>query len=176
MTTYEPQTGMHTMAKEERGYGRSEEQQQMGTTGYSGVGSVGPGGYGRVILTIKSAHNLKDKAWIGKADPYVEVRLADATISTHHVPNAGESCTWDESFAFNNVAPDDVIEFHVYDKNRVRKDAFMGEGSLTLREVFEAGRMETRVPLSTRTAQDAGEIWISLRMEGEEGYGGQHKV
>lgn len=75
---------------------------------------------------------------------YYAVRLADATISTHHVPNAGEHATWDESFAFNNVSPDDVIEFHVYDKNRVRKDAHMGEGTLMLRDVFQQGRLETR--------------------------------
>ena len=67
------------------------------------------------------------------------IRLADAEIQTHHVKNAGEHCTWDESvrfcpvpcgpvrpehfllahcvcflqFSFNNVAPDDVVEFHV---------------------------------------------------------------
>jgi hypothetical protein len=164
MATYEEQTGM----------GRTEGL--TGTTGATtGVGGVAPGGYGRVVLTIKSAHNLRDKAWIGKADPYVEVKLADATISTHHVPNAGESATWDESFAFNNVAPDDVMEFHVYDKNKVRKDAHMGEGSITLRQVFESGRFETRVPLTTRTGtKDAGEIWISMRMEegGVSGAGG----
>jgi hypothetical protein len=137
-----------------------------GAYGTTGAGGVAAGGYGRVVLTIKSAHNLRDKAWIGKADPYVEVHIADANISTHHVPNAGESATFDESFAFNNVAPDDVMEFHVYDKNKLRKDAHMGEGSITLREVFESGRMETRVPLSTRSGtKDAGEIWISMRME-----------
>ena len=156
---------MRTSGKTHEGtYGTS------GTT--AGVGGVGAGGYGRVVLTIKSAHNLRDKAWIGKADPYVEVRLADATISTHHVPNAGESATFDESFAFNNVAPDDVMEFHVYDKNKLRKDAHMGEGSITLRQVFESGTMDTRIPLATRTGtKDAGELWISMRME-EGGAGG----
>jgi C2 domain len=147
---------------------RTGTQGAYGTEGAygAGVGGVPAGGFGRVILTIKSAHALRDKAWIGKADPYVEVKLADATISTHHVPNAGESATFDESFAFNNVAPDDVMEFHVYDKNKLRKDAHMGEGSITLRQVFESGRMETRVPLTTRTGtKDAGEVWISMRME-----------
>jgi hypothetical protein len=38
-------------------------------------------------------------------------------------------------FSFNNVAPDDVIEFNVYDHNRLIKDAHMGEGSLSLRQV-----------------------------------------
>lgn len=113
---------------------------------------------------------MHDKALVGKSDPYVELRLADATISTHHIPNAGETCTWDESFAFNNVAPDDVLEFHVYDKNRVRKDALMGEGSLTLREVFEHGHMETRVPLLTRSNKSGGELWVSMKMEGEGTY------
>lgn len=160
MTTYgeETRTGTQGTYGTEGAYGTS------GAT--TGVGGVAAGGYGRVVLTIKSAHNLRDKAWIGKADPYVEVQIADATISTHHVPNAGESATFDESFAFNNVAPDDVMQFHVYDKNKLRKDAHMGEGTITLREVFESGRMETRVPLATRTGtKDAGEIWISMRME-----------
>ena len=39
------------------------------------------------------------------------------------------------SFAFNNVAPDDVIEFNVYDHNRLRKDSLMGTGSLSMRQV-----------------------------------------
>ena len=52
---------------------------------------------GKVILTVKSAHNMLDKAWLGKSDPYCVIRLADAEIQTHHVKNAGEQCVWDES-------------------------------------------------------------------------------
>jgi hypothetical protein len=140
----------------------------------SGTGSVGAGTYGRVILTIKSAHNMNDKAFIGKSDPYCVVKVSDAEIQTAHVKNAGEHCVWDESFAFNNVAPTDVIEFKVYDHNRLIKDAFMGEGSISLRQVFEEGRLETRVPLASRTGvKDAGEVWISLRKEegGAQGAG-----
>ncbi len=82
------------------------------------------------------------------------------------MPNAGESAVFDESFAFNNVAADDIIEFNVYDKNRLRKDAHMGEGSISLRQVFESGTLDTRVPLTTRTGtKDAGEVWISIRMD-----------
>ncbi|KAL4429617.1 hypothetical protein ABPG77_008666 [Micractinium sp. CCAP 211/92] len=128
--------------------------------------SMGAGTYAKIILTVKSAHNMRDKAWLGKSDPYCVIRLADAEIQTHHVKNAGEQCTWDESFSFNNVSPDDVIEFHVYDHNRLLKDAHMGEGSMSLRQVFEEGRLETRVPLTTRTGtKDAGEIWVSIRKE-----------
>ena len=29
-----------------------------------------PSPSGKVILTVKSAHNMKDKAWLGKSDPY----------------------------------------------------------------------------------------------------------
>ncbi|KAL4458368.1 hypothetical protein ABPG75_013233 [Micractinium tetrahymenae] len=138
------------------------------TTGLGGTtASMGAGTYAKIVLTVKSAHNMRDKAWMGKSDPYCVIRLADAEIQTHHVKNAGEQCTWDESFSFNNVSPDDVIEFHVYDHNRLLKDAHMGEGSLSLRQVFEESRLETRVPLTTRTGtKDAGEIWISLRKEG----------
>ena len=36
-------------------------------------------------------------------------------------------------------------------------------------QLFEEGRLETRVPLTTRTGtKDAGEIWISMRKEGGE--------
>ncbi|KAI7840230.1 hypothetical protein COHA_006012 [Chlorella ohadii] len=122
---------------------------------------------GRVILTVKSAHALRDKAFFGKSDPYCVVKLADAEIQTHHVKNAGEACTWDESFSFNNVAPDDQIEFFVYDHNRLMKDAHMGEGIITLRQLFEEGQLDTRVPLTTRSGtKDAGEVWVSLRLEG----------
>ncbi|EFN54404.1 hypothetical protein CHLNCDRAFT_135735 [Chlorella variabilis] len=149
----------------------------MATTGLgaspatTGLGStsagMGAGTYGRIILTVKSAHNMLDKAWLGKSDPYCVIRLADAEIQTHHVKNAGEHCTWDESFSFNNVSADDTIEFAVYDHNRLLKDAHMGEGSISLRQVFEEGSLETRVPLTTRTGtKDAGEIWVSLRQEG----------
>lgn len=50
----------------------------------------------QVVLTIKSAHNLRDKSWIGKADPYCQIKVADAEIQTHVVKNAGESCSWEE--------------------------------------------------------------------------------
>ncbi len=46
---------------------------------------------------------------------------------------------WRCSFAFNNVAPDDVIEFNVYDHNRLRKDSLMGTGSLSMRQVRLSG-------------------------------------
>ena len=38
-------------------------------------------------------------------------------------------------FSFNNVSADDTIEFAVYDHNRLLKDAHMGEGSISLRQV-----------------------------------------
>jgi len=150
----------------------------------TGAGGVGAGGYGRVILTIKSAHNLRDRSSYKirlTFDPYVEVSIAGATISTHHISDAGESVTFEESFAFNNVAPDDVMSFHVYDKKNLGRDTLMGEGSITLREVFESGSMETRVPLTTRFLQqaflaagtsgtkDSGEIWISMKLENGAG-------
>eukprot|EP00887_Chlorella_sp_A99_P006272 scaffold3.g6272.t1 len=145
------------------------------TTG-TGVGSIGAGTYGRVVLTIKSAHNLNDKvaptrcASLCTLPPRAPsrslVRCGDAEIQTAHVKNAGEQCVWDESFRFNNVAPDDLIYFKVYDHNRLMKDQFMGEGTLSLRQVFEEGRLETRVPLASRTGiKDAGEVWVALRME-----------
>lgn len=141
-------------------------QTTTGAQQVTGMGAQHHPGYGRVILTLKSAHNLRDKAWIGKADPYCEIRVADASVSTHHVPGAGEHATWDESFAFNNVSPDDMMEFHVYDHNKIRKDAHMGEGSISLRQVFEAGQQDIRVPLTTRAGtKDAGEIWLALRCE-----------
>jgi hypothetical protein len=43
------------------------------------------------------------------------------------------------SFAFNNVAADDVVEFNVYDHNRLMKDSLMGTGSLSMRQVRGGG-------------------------------------
>ncbi|PSC72167.1 calcium-dependent kinase 1 [Micractinium conductrix] len=128
--------------------------------------AVGARKYARLTLTVKSAHNLRDEAWLGKSDPYCVVRLACAEIQTHHVKRAGEQCSWNEFFAFQDVSPDDVLEFRVYDRNRILKDAHMDEGSLSLRQVFEEGSMEARVPLITRTGvEEAGELWVSLRKE-----------
>jgi leucyl-tRNA synthetase len=63
-------------------------------------------------------------------------------------------------------------QFHVYDKNRLMKDAHMGEGTLSLREVFDQGRIDTRVPLNTRSGtHGAGEIWIAARKD--EGAGAE---
>lgn len=71
------------------------------------------------------------------------------------------------SFAFNNVAIEDILELSVYDYNKVRKDGIMGTGSLALREAFEEGRIDTRIPLSNKTgSKDAGEVWINIRTEG----------
>lgn len=55
--------------------------------------------------------------------------------SPPHPPNPIHPPTPQRSFAFNNVAPDDVIELSVYDHNRLMKDSLMGTGSLTLRQV-----------------------------------------
>jgi len=152
------------------GLGTTSATTGLGTTS----AGIGAGSYGKVILTVKSAHNMRDKAWLGKSDPYCVIRLADAEIQTHHVKNAGEHCTWDESFAFNNVSPDDVIEFTVYDHNRLLKDAHMGEGSISLRQVFTENQVEMRVPLTTRSGtKDAGEIWITMRQEGGSGIDAQ---
>lgn len=59
--------------------------------------------------------------------------------------------------------------FYVYDKN-LMKDALIGEGSLSLRAAFEDQTLDTRVPLTNRAGtKDAGEIWVTLRMEGGAG-------
>ncbi|KAL6779745.1 hypothetical protein ACKKBG_A13560 [Auxenochlorella protothecoides x Auxenochlorella symbiontica] len=131
------------------------------------MASTASGPYAKLIVNIKSAHNLTDPTWLGKADPYAILKVAGAEIQTHHIKNAGENATWDETFAFNNVAIEDILELSVYDYNKVRKDGIMGTGSLALREAFEEGRIDTRIPLSNKTgSKDAGEVWINIRTEG----------
>jgi hypothetical protein len=51
----------------------------------------------------------------------------------------------------------------------------MGEGSLMLSELFDRGTLETRVPLASRGGvKDAGELFITARVEGEAGRGGAY--
>lgn len=106
------------------------------------MASTASGPYAKLIVNIKSAHNLTDPTWLGKADPYAILKVhwvrprfcvylglssmggwdfpnpcssllpawmltiflpssmmqvAGAEIQTHHIKNAGENATWDET-------------------------------------------------------------------------------
>lgn len=47
-------------------------------------------------FVLCAAHELRDKTWIGKADPYCVVKVADAEIQTQYVKNAGDHVVWEE--------------------------------------------------------------------------------
>ncbi|KDD73206.1 hypothetical protein H632_c2428p0 [Helicosporidium sp. ATCC 50920] len=134
-----------------------------------------PDGLSRLVVTVKNATDLSDVTLIGTADPYVVLRLADAEIQTKHNKNSGEQGEWNESFAFNNVSEDDELHVrnaacggrNVYDYNIIKRDAFMGRGTMSLKEVMMGKVTDACVQLhDIKGKGELGQVYLSFALDG----------
>ena len=90
-----------------------------------------PGG-GKLKVKVLNGRNLQNKETFQTSDPYCKLEIGGASHKTKHV-NSNLNPDWNEEFVFDvkPVGGMDVIALSVWDKNTIKKDAFMGYSFVT---------------------------------------------
>lgn len=80
---------------------------------------------GKVRVKVLNGRNLQNKETLSTSDPYCMVELRDQVMKTKH-KSSDLNPDWGEEFAFSVNPGDEVLCLSIWDKNTVKKDAFMG--------------------------------------------------
>ncbi|KAL6600604.1 hypothetical protein ACP70R_045404 [Stipagrostis hirtigluma subsp. patula] len=120
---------------------------------------------GRLKVLVARGGNLAIRDFTS-SDPYVVVRLADATAKTK-VINSCLNPVWNEEMTFSMKEPVGVIKFEVFDWDRFKYDDKMGHAFLDLQPVAAATKLRRALRLTTgetklrKVAADADNCLLS---------------
>ncbi|KAI8061632.1 hypothetical protein BC940DRAFT_279508 [Gongronella butleri] len=81
---------------------------------------------GTVTVHLLSARNLPGVDKSGTSDPYVQVRMNNHTLHKSNVIKKSLTPEWNESFHFELLAKDCVVEYRVKDHNRFSQSVKLG--------------------------------------------------
>ncbi|GIL68419.1 hypothetical protein Vafri_21698 [Volvox africanus] len=115
---------------------------------------------GVLSVTVEFAKDIKNRAWIGRQDPYCIVRVGNHTFCTRTAVDGGRNPVWDETFEFN-VGNENDLEIEIKD-DEVGDDEPLGSASCTLTQVRLAGSDRLELPVLSPDHQQ-GIVGISLR-------------
>ncbi|KAF8760541.1 hypothetical protein HU200_010053 [Digitaria exilis] len=103
-------------------------------------------GCGLLKVVVARGRNLAVRDFTS-SDPYVIVRVADATAKTK-VINSCLNPVWNEEMAFSMKEPVGVIKFEVFDWDRFKYDDKMGHAYLDLQPVTAATKLRRALQLT----------------------------
>ncbi len=117
---------------------------------------------GVVTVTVVAARNLRNMERFGKMDPYVTVRLEEASRSTAVVKGGGCACEFGDELVFHVEERPMSLCVDVFDKERVGSDDHVGSGEVTLagKKIVGAGLSET-----VALHEDYGEVDLQIRFQ-----------
>ncbi|KAI3659998.1 hypothetical protein MP638_000046 [Amoeboaphelidium occidentale] len=116
--------------------------------------------HGNLEVKILEARNLKDKDWLGKQDPYVQISAGSQRQRTRTVVNGGKNCYFNETFNFSITSGVNELSITVWDEDTMKND-IIGTGSLGLQQAFQTGIFDGWVSLRTAThGKPAGELKV----------------
>ncbi|GIL89071.1 hypothetical protein Vretimale_16202 [Volvox reticuliferus] len=131
---------------------------------------------GVLSVTVEFAKDIKNRAWIGRQDPYCILRVGNQTFRTRTAVDGGRNPVWDETFEFN-VENENDLEIDIMD-DEVGRDEPLGSTSCTLAQVRLAGTDRMELPVISRHHEHQhGIVGVSLRWtptgpsRGMAGYG-----
>lgn len=90
-------------------------------------------GGGKLKVKVVNGRNLQNKETFQTSDPYCKLEIGGVSHKTKHV-SSNLNPDWNEEFVFD-VKPKDgmgVVALSVWDKNTIKKDAFMGYSFVTI--------------------------------------------
>lgn len=73
----------------------------------------------------------RDVDKLGKMDPYVTFYIGENKVSTQTHDDGGKKPVWNETLKIKRK-DENIMNFTIYDKNKVHQDRIMGYGSKSL--------------------------------------------
>ncbi len=117
---------------------------------------------GTLEIIIAEGRNLKDRAFIGQNDAYVELYLEKKYRQRTTIQKNSNNPVWNERFTFNIHKGHDTIHFHVFDDDLIGRDS-VGTGKVNLKKVFDDGQFDEWVKLPAKFGLTShGEIHVIM--------------
>lgn len=119
-------------------------------------------------ITVHSARGLPDTDTIGKADPYVVVKVGNNKEKRTSVQkNSGSNPHWNETLRFDGISNDDkIIKFIVMDKDLVGSDDLMGSAEYQFTSLGAGGTFTGELPLSFKSGQHKSFLKVTISSQG----------
>lgn len=95
----------------------------------------------KLLVEVRSAHDLEDKKWAGSHAIYVEIVCNGETKTTTIKENEINHIVWNESFIFECRNIPDCIEFCVRDKRMIIPNIHLGGYTVDLKKKLEHGNI-----------------------------------
>ncbi|ETW02441.1 hypothetical protein H310_05954 [Aphanomyces invadans] len=114
-------------------------------------------------VRVKAATNLRDVQFIGKQDPFCEVRLSGRVFRTRTHDNGGKNPRWDDSFVFNVVDPqNEQLIIVIKDSNWV-SDEFIGTCNVPVNAFLHGQLVDQWYPVNHGRKQK-GSINLAIQL------------
>lgn len=97
-----------------------------------------PSFIGTLIVRPQSAELLHNRDLFHKMDPYCVCNVAGQQKQTSVAKRQGKTPKWNDTLEFN-VGGEHTLALTLYDKDRILKDAFIGESLIPLASVYQHG-------------------------------------
>jgi len=101
---------------------------------------------------------------LGKADPYVKVKIGSQEFQSRVHQGGGQNPTWGDTFTFE-ISNEKEAEFEVFDKESVGTDKFIGRAKTSFMGWIARQSFEGNVDLKDDKGQAAGAVAISVKFE-----------
>ncbi|CAG8580302.1 30466_t:CDS:2 [Racocetra persica] len=118
---------------------------------------------GQLKVLVVSAKDLPNKD--EKGDPYVNVYIESGYVQKTQTIPGDLSPVWNESFTFQVEDGKHKLHLDVYDSDEGKKDDSLGITTIDLKDVFEKGKDEKTVDLSSSSLffpKAQGKITVQL--------------
>lgn len=96
---------------------------------------------GTFVIKARSAKLTHDTELMGKMDPYVVIKIGEVTQKTKVHDDGGKTPKWEETFKFP-AKIGDIVNFEVWDKEKIAKDDFVGGGSFSISQLHVSNKNE----------------------------------
>lgn len=96
---------------------------------------------GTLEVLLVSAQGLENTDFLCQMDPYCLIKCRTQQQKSSVASNAGRSPEWNEKFVFNVSEGVSDLVIRIMDKDTFSADDFVGEASIPLDGVFEAGSL-----------------------------------
>ncbi|RHY08346.1 hypothetical protein DYB37_003780 [Aphanomyces astaci] len=114
-------------------------------------------------VRVKGATNLRSVQFIGKQDPYCEVRLGGRVFRTRTHDNGGKNPRWEDTFVFNVMDPQvEQLLIVIKDHNWV-SDEFIGTCNVPLNAFLHGQMVDQWYPVNHGRKQK-GTINLAIQL------------
>jgi hypothetical protein len=116
--------------------------------------------FGILTLTIIRAKNLKaGYGPLGKASPFVQIKIGDREMKTNVAKQEGRNPQWDQSYDFQ-ITTEKEVEVEIFDEHEPGHIFSMGKARSGILDWMAQGQYEGSIDLLDKDGQICGELII----------------